>query len=171
MNRFKEQPLEQLLGTDCFGMFHGGIILSVPLKEDLLGWGCDGIVGLAYLLFCAAYWSRQPRVFRHLSRSCYTCCTTKLLGGRVGVYCFHSICLSVRPSHMPCLLCSGYIGFTPSVHPSVCPACRVRSVTPTVLDGFFPYVAQMITSIIGVSCGITFDLDLYLQGHSAMTLQ
>ena len=23
--------------------------------------GCDGIVGLAYLLFCAAYWSRQPR--------------------------------------------------------------------------------------------------------------
>ena len=32
--------------------------------------GCDGIGGLAYLLFCAAYWSRQPRVFRHLSRSC-----------------------------------------------------------------------------------------------------
>ena len=31
----------------------------------------DGIGGLAYLLFCAAYWSRQPRVFRHLSRSCY----------------------------------------------------------------------------------------------------
>ena len=26
--------------------------------------------GLAYLLFCAAYWSRQPRVFRHLSHSC-----------------------------------------------------------------------------------------------------
>ena len=33
--------------------------------------GCDGIGGLAYLLFCAAYWSRQPRVFRRLSRSCY----------------------------------------------------------------------------------------------------
>ena len=32
--------------------------------------GCDGIGGLAYLLFCAAYWSRQPRVFRRLSRSC-----------------------------------------------------------------------------------------------------
>ena len=32
--------------------------------------GCDGIGGLAYLLFCAAYWSRQPRVFRHLSRYC-----------------------------------------------------------------------------------------------------
>ena len=32
--------------------------------------GCDGIGGLAYLLFCAAYWSRQPRVFRPLSRSC-----------------------------------------------------------------------------------------------------
>ena len=32
--------------------------------------GCDGIGGLAYLLFCAAYSSRQPRVFRRLSRSC-----------------------------------------------------------------------------------------------------
>ena len=48
-------------------MFHGGIILSVPLEEDLLGWGCDRIGGLAYLLFCAAYWSRQPRVFRRLT--------------------------------------------------------------------------------------------------------
>ena len=35
--------------------------------------GCDGIGGLAYLLFCAAYWSRQPRVFRRLSRSCIVC--------------------------------------------------------------------------------------------------
>ena len=41
----------------------------------------------------------------------------------------------------------GYIGFTPSVRPSVCPACRVRSVTSTVLDGFFPYLIQMITSM------------------------
>ena len=32
-------------------MFHGGIILSVSLEEDLLGWGGDGIGGLAYLLF------------------------------------------------------------------------------------------------------------------------
>ena len=36
-----------------------------------------------------------------------------------------------------------YIGFTPSVRLSVCPsvrpACRVRSVTSTVLDGLFPY--------------------------------
>ena len=41
VNHFKEQPLEQLLGMDCFtvSMFHGGIILSVPLEEDLLGWG------------------------------------------------------------------------------------------------------------------------------------
>ena len=32
--------------------------------------GCDdGIGGLAYLLFCAAYWCRQSRVFRRLSRS------------------------------------------------------------------------------------------------------
>ena len=41
MNQFKEQPLEHLLGIDCFTvwLFHGGIILSVPLEEDLLGWG------------------------------------------------------------------------------------------------------------------------------------
>ena len=30
-----------------------------------------GLGGLAYLLFCAAYWSRLPRVFRHLSCSCF----------------------------------------------------------------------------------------------------
>ena len=33
----------------------------------------------------------------------------------------------------------GHIGFTPSVRPSIRPACCVCSVTPTVLDGFFPY--------------------------------
>ena len=51
----------------------------------------------------------------------------------------------------------GYIGFTPSVPPSVCPsvrpsvrpACHVRSVTSTVLDGFFPYLPQMITTMRG----------------------
>ena len=42
-----------------------------------------------------------------------------------------SLCLSVRPS----------------VRTSVRPACHVRSVTPTVLDGSFPYKAQMITSM------------------------
>ena len=42
------------------------------------------------------------------------------------------------------------------------PAFPVCSVMPTVLDGFYPYLTQMITSIM------TFDIDLYLQGHSAM---
>ena len=37
----------------------------------------------------------------------------------------------------------------PSVRPSVCPACRVRFVTSTVLDGFFPYKPQMITTMRG----------------------
>ena len=41
------------------------------LKKTFWVGGCDGIGGLAYLLFCAAYWSRQPRVFRRLIRSCY----------------------------------------------------------------------------------------------------
>ena len=68
MNQFKEQPLEQLIGIDggggggvcvcvcvCVCVWGGGggggggvVILSVPLEEDLLGWGCDGIGDLAY---------------------------------------------------------------------------------------------------------------------------
>ena len=52
----------------------------------------------------------------------YTLRTTKLLGG---------ILVSLRLS----------------VCPPVCPACRVRSVTSTVLDGFFPYLIQLITSM------------------------
>ena len=54
-------------------------------------------------------------------------------------------------------LWAGYIGFTPSVkpsvRPSVRPASRVRSVTSTVQDGFFPYLVQMINSMRGcVAC-------------------
>ena len=45
--------------------------------------------------------------------------------------------------------------------------CPVRSTTRKVLDGFLPYLAQIAWD--GVSCTLTFDLDLYLQGHSAMT--
>ena len=52
----------------------------------------------------------------------YTPRTTKLLGG---------ILVSLRPSVRPSVC--------PSVRPSVRPACRVRSVTSTLLDGFFPY--------------------------------
>ena len=43
----------------------------------------------------------------------------------------------------------GYIGFTPSVRPSVRPACTVCPVTSAVLDGFFPYQAQMVTTMRG----------------------
>ena len=81
--------------------------------------GCDGIGGLAYLVFCAAYWSRQSRVFRHLSRSCYTSRTMKFLG----VYLFHSTHPSVRPS-----LCTSFCFF--SVSPS-CILCLLW--VPTVL--------------------------------------
>ena len=48
---------------------------------------------------------------------------------------------------------------------------RVRSVASTVLDGFFPYLVQMITRTRGVSHVMTFDLDIYLQGHSTLTLK
>ena len=36
-----------------------------------------------------------------------------------------------------------------SPRPSVCPTCRIHSVTPRVLDKFFSYYTQMITSIKG----------------------
>ena len=111
-----------------------------------------------------------------------------------------------------------YVGFTPSVclyvRPPVRLACRVRSVTPTVPNGFFPHLTQMITSMRGCvvynnlspwpissrpfkhdfkACKVlnrffpiwhrqslacegvlytmTFDLDQYLQSHSAVSLQ
>ena len=75
MNQLKEQPLEQLLGIDCFTvwMFHGGSYWVCHWKKTFWVGGCDEIGCLAYLLFCAAYWSRQPRVFRPLSRSCLYC--------------------------------------------------------------------------------------------------
>ena len=42
----------------------------------------------------------------------------------------------------------------------------------TVLDGFFPYLAQMITGMrVCVAYIMTFDLDLYLQGHLALALK
>ena len=87
MNQFKEQPLEQLLGIHCFTvwMFHGGIILSVPLEEDLLCCGLWWDWGLAYLLFCAAYWSRQPRVFQRISRSCWLCSHHRIITKFSGV--------------------------------------------------------------------------------------
>ena len=52
----------------------------------------------------------------------YTPRTTKLLGG---------ILVSLRPSVR--------LSVCPSVRPSVRPACRVRSVSSTVMDGFFSY--------------------------------
>ena len=56
-------------------------------------------------------------------------------------------------------LLGGYTGFTPSVRPSVCPSVRL-SVRPSVphavsalyhlvMDGFFSYLAQMITTMRG----------------------
>ena len=56
---------------------------------------------------------------------------------------------------------------------------RVCSVASTVLDGFFPYLVQMITSMRRcVACDDLWpinykkkDLDLYLQGHSTLTLK
>ena len=48
-----------------------------------------------------------------------------------GVYWFHSVRPSVRPSVCPSVRLS--------VRPSVRRACRVRSVSSTVMDGFFSY--------------------------------
>ena len=66
-------------------------------------------------------------IFGDPKLSNYTPQTTKLLGG---------ILVSLRPS------------VHPSVRPSV-PPRRVGSVTSTVLDRFFPYYPQMITTMRG----------------------
>ena len=128
----------------------------------------------------------------------------------LGVYWFHSVRPSVRLSRLPCPLCNIYSsGWILSIlatndhyHVRVCRTQwpltltyifrviwpwlenRVCSVAFTVLDGFFWYLAQMITIIRGcvacyvlfriwkwegVSHTMTFDLDLYLQGHLALT--
>ena len=54
---------------------------------------------------------------------------------------------------------------------SVCPLTfRVHPVASTVQDGFFPYLwYKWSLAWKGVSHVMTFDLDLYLQGHSALT--
>ena len=55
----------------------------------------------------------------------------------------------------------GYIGFTLSL--SVCPLTfRVRPEASTVLDGFFPYVVQMINSMSGrVLCDDPWPWHIY----------
>ena len=45
----------------------------------------------------------------------------------------------IRPFFLYNEVVGGYTGFTPSVRPSVRPACRVRSVSSTVMDGLFSY--------------------------------
>ena len=50
-------------------------------------------------------------------------------------YCYYTLCTTK--------LLGGYIGFTPSVHPSVCPASRVHSVAPTVLVGSISYLYNL----------------------------
>ena len=128
---------------------------------------CDGIGGLAYLLFCAAYWSRQPRVFRPLSRSCYTP-HNEVRGGILD-----SPCLSVFPS----VRLSVCLSVSLSLCLSVCPLTFcVRPVASTVQDGFFPYLVQMIKSMKGcVACddlwpwpisSRSFGLDLENRVHS-----
>ena len=119
----------------------------------------------------------------------YTPRTTKLLGGYTGFTPFVrlSVCPSVRPSRMPCPLCIiysyGWILFILGTndHYLIYRGCvahhdlwpwpissrsfgldlenRVRSVASTVLDGFFLYLAQMITIIRRcVGCYVFFRI-------------
>ena len=103
-----------------------------------------------------------------------------------GVYWFHSVRPSVRLCRLPCPLCNIYSsGWILSIlatndhyHERVCRTQwlwpwpissrsfgldlenRVRSVAFTVLDGFFLYLAQMITIIRGggVACYVFFRI-------------
>ena len=107
--------------------------------------------------------------------------TTKLLGG-ILVSLNLSVRSSVRPSRMPCPLCNIYssgwilsiLGTNDHYHKRVCCAQwpltltyifkvirpdlenSARSVASTVLDGFFLYMAQMITIIRGCVASYVF---------------
>ena len=108
---------------------------------------CDGIGGLEYLLFCAAYWSRQPRVFQRLSHSCPICHTCRRLDIPVVIsnvassapFCQEIINIIIlhhppTPSHTP---------YPTPPPPTICiclSACGqngVHSVSSTTLSGSF----------------------------------
>ena len=93
------------------------------------------------------------------------------------------MCLS-KPCHYytprTTKLLGGYTGFTPSVRPSVCPSVRlsVRPSVPHAVSALYHLQLWMDSFHIrhkwslpweGVSRTMTFDLDLYLQGHLALT--
>ena len=50
-------------------------------------------------------------------------------------------------------------------------SCRVCSTACTVIDGFFPYVVQMITRMRGCVAHNDFDRGLCLQHHLDMILK
>ena len=104
-----------------------------------------------------------------------------------------SVCLSIRPSHIPCLLCkshnSGWILFILSMHNDLWPwpissrlfsldfaiklvkygTTSVRSTACTVLVRFFlfPFNAQMITSMKGcVACNDLWPWLIYSRSFS-----
>ena len=45
----------------------------------------------------------------------------------------------------------------------------MRCTACTVVDGWFPYLQQLITSMRGCVVHIRFDVELYFLRHSAMT--
>ena len=100
-------------------------------------------------------------------------------------------CFSLRP--LNCLSCQKLASLYPphnevvggvywfhSVRPSVCPSVRpsVRPSVPHAVSALYHLQLWMDSFHIrhkwslpweGVSCTMTFDLDLYLQGHLALT--
>ena len=100
-----------------------------------------------------------------------------------------SVCLSVRPSRIPCPLCSIYssawilsiFGTNDQQHERVCRMCwpltvtyifkviwswlwnRVRSVTFSVLDRLFPYLPPIITAIRGCVACLVYNKILKFQ--------
>ena len=93
---------------------------------------------------CFSYWNSNIFIIPPAQRSCW------------GVYWFHS------------------------VRPSVCPSVRpsVRPSVPHAVSALYHLQLWMVSFHIrhkwslpweGVSCTMTFDLDLYLQGHLALT--
>ena len=102
---------------------HRMLIFSVALTGTPLRLPTVMLYRVSYFLrfVICMFWIALSSVDMWPPQYYYTPRTTKLLGGYTG------FTPSVRPS------------VRLSVRPSVRPACRVRSVSSTVMDGFFSY--------------------------------
>ena len=94
-----------------------------PMEFHLLAWLLP--TSKSYELFCPEWW--MSGVLQEVMMSVYWC-FWQIVTGNYGneaedvSHCF-TICLWLYPPHNKVI--GGYIGFTPSVRPSICPSIRL----------------------------------------------